>query len=88
MDKIEFNIKRRSLTKEKKLRRAIFFFDYALPDFNIEYVNGEYEELNKDWNEIDECWNKIDYPRMYCPKFGNPQFVPLDVWKKKNKSKK
>ena len=85
---MEFNIKRRLLTKEEKLRRAIFFFAYALPDFNIEYVNGEYEELNKDWNEIDECWNKIDYPRMYCPKFGNPQFVPLDVWKKKNKYKK
>ena len=88
IDKIEFNIKRRFLTKKEKLRRAIFFFAYALPDFNIEYVNGEYEELNKDWNEIDECWNKIDYPRMYCPKFGNPQFVPLDVWKKKNKYKK
>jgi len=134
---MEFNIKRRLLTKEEKLRRAIFFFAYALPDFNIEYVNGEYEEdeynqvlvdidkninkfddmtkvkiyefaekeiydetidlkclkcdyeeLNEDWNEIDECWNKIDYPRMYCPKCGKPQFVPLDVWKKKNKYKK
>ena len=52
---MEFNIKRRLLTKEEKLRRAIFFFAYALPDFNIEYVNGEYEELNEDWNEIDEC---------------------------------
>ena len=137
MDKIEFNIKRRLLTKEEKLRRAIFFFAYALPDFNIEYVNGEYEEdeynqvlvdidkninkfddmtkvkiyefaekeiydetinlkclkcdyeeLNENRNEIDECWNKIDYPRMYCPKCDKPQFVPLDVWKKKNKYKK
>ena len=52
---MEFNIKRRLLTKEEKLRRAIFFFAYALPDFNIEYVNGEYEELIEDWNEIDEC---------------------------------
>ena len=52
---MEFNIKRRLLTKEEKLRRAIFFFAYALPDFNIEYVNGEYEELIEYWNEIDEC---------------------------------
>ena len=52
---MEFNIKRRLLTKEEKLRRAIFFFAYALPDFNIEYVNGKYEELIEDWNEIDEC---------------------------------
>ena len=85
---MEFNIKRRLLIKEEKLRRAIFFFTYALPDFNIKYVNGEYEKLIEYWNEIDECWNKIDYPRMYCPKCGKPQFVPLDVWKKKNKYKK
>lgn len=118
---MEFNIKRRLLTKEEKLRRAIFFFAYALPDFNIEYVNGEYEKneynqvlvdidknINKfddmtkvkiyefakkeifdetidlkclkcDYEELNEDWNKIDYPRMYCPKCGKPQFVPLDV---------
>ncbi len=52
---MEFNIKRRLLTKEEKLRRAIFFFTYALPDFNIKYVNGEYEKLIEYWNEIDEC---------------------------------
>ena len=127
---MEFNIKRRLLTKEEKLIRAIFFFAYALPDFNIEYVNGEYEEdeynqvlveidknINKfdymtkvkiyefaekeifdetidlkclkcDYEELNEDWNKIDYPRMYCPKCGKPQFAPFNVWKKKNKYKK
>lgn len=52
---MEFNIKRRLLTKDEKLRRAIFFFAYALPDFNIEYVNGEYEEdeYNKALVDID-----------------------------------
>ena len=34
---MKFNIKRRLLTKEEKLRRTIFFFAYALPDFNIIY---------------------------------------------------
>ena len=50
MDKMEFNIKRRLLTKEEKLRRDIFFFAYSLPDFNIEYVNGEYEE--DEYNQV------------------------------------
>ena len=59
---MEYNIKRRLLTKEGKLRRAIFFFAYALPDFNIEYVNGEYEE--NEYNQvlvvIDKNINKFD----------------------------
>ena len=29
---------------------SIFFFAYALPDFNIEYVNGEYEE--DEYNQV------------------------------------
>ena len=38
------------IKKEEKLRRAVFFFAYALPDFNIEYVNGEYEE--DEYNQV------------------------------------
>lgn len=134
---MEFNIHRRLLTRDEKLRRAIFFYTYNMLDFDIEFVNGvyeedeynqplvkidenliklddetkaliyefadreiydetidlkclkcDYEELNEDWAEIDEMWNKIDYPKMYCPKCGKPHFVPLDIWKKKNKYKK
>ena len=55
---------------------------------DLKCLKCNYEKLNEDWNEIYECWNKIDYPRMYCPKCGKQQFVPLDVWKKKNKYKK
>ena len=134
---MEFNIHRRLLTRDEKLRRAIFFYTYNMLDFDIEFVNCiyeedeynqplvkidenliklddetkaliyefadreiydetidlkclkcDYEELNEDWAEIDEMWNKIDYPKMYCPKCGKPHFVPLDIWKKKNKYKK
>ena len=53
---MEFNIKRRLLTKEEKLRRDIFFFAYSLPDFNIEYVNGEYEEDEYNQVLIDIDW--------------------------------
>ena len=54
---------------------------------DLKCLKCDYEELNEDWNEIDECWNKIDYPRMYCSKCDKSQFIPLDVWKKKNKYK-
>lgn len=134
---MEFNIKRRLLTRDEKLRRAIFFYTYEMFDFEVEYMNGEYEEdeyhqplvdieknisklddetkaliyefaereiydetidlkclkcdyeeLNEDWHEIEEMWNEIDYPKMYCPKCGKPHFVPMDIWKKKNKYRK
>lgn len=41
---MEFNIKRGILTKEEKLRRVIFFYTFNMYDFEIEYINGEYEE--------------------------------------------
>ena len=41
-----------------------------------------------DFDEIDEMWDGVDYPKLYCPKCGKPHFVPLDIWKKKNKYKK
>lgn len=134
---MEFSTKKRLLTKDEKLRRAIFFYTYDMLDFKVEYINGiyeedmynqplvdidknlaklddetknliyefakreiydetidlkclscDYEELNEDFGEIDEMWNDINYPIMYCPKCGKPKFVPLDIWKKKNKYKK
>ena len=42
----------------------------------------------EDWEEIEEMWNGENYPKMYCPKCGKPQFVPIDIWKKKYKYKK
>ena len=134
---MDFNINRRLLTTNEKLRRAIFYYTYKMPNFEVEYVNGEYEEdeylqplvdieknlnklnektkaliyefakkeiydetinlkclnchyeeLNEDWAEIKEMWNGINYPIMYCPKCNKPKFVPMDIWKKKNKYRK
>ena len=38
------NNNKHSLTKDEKLRRAIFFYTYNMLDFEIEYINGVYEE--------------------------------------------
>ena len=137
MVNLKFNIKRRLLTTDEKIRRAIFFYTFNMNNFEIEYINGkyeedeyhqplvdieknlnkldektkgliyefsnkqiydetidlkclkcDYEELNEDWEEIEEIWNGEKYPKMYCPKCGKPQFVPIDIWKKKYKYKK
>ena len=134
---MEFNIKRRLLTKDEKIRRAIFFYTFNMNNFEIEYINGkyeedeyhqplvdieknlnkldektkgliyefsnkqiydetidlkclkcDYEELNEGWEEIEEMWNGENCPKMYCPKCGKPQLVPIDIWKKKYKYKK
>ena len=134
---MKFNIKRRLLTKDEKIRRAIFFYTFNMNNFEIEYINGkyeedeyhqplvdieknlnkldektkgliyefsnkqiydetidlkclkcDYEELNEDWEEIEEMWNGENCPKMYCPKCGKPQLVPIDIWKKKYKYKK
>lgn len=59
---MEFNIKRRLLTKDEKLRRAIFFYTYNILDFEIEYINGAYEEdeHNQALVVIDKNLNKLD----------------------------
>ena len=137
MVNLKFNIKRRLLTTDEKIRRAIFFYTFNMNNFKIEYINGkyeedeyhqplvdieknlnkldektkgliyefsnkqiydetidlkclkcDYEELNEDWEEIEEMWNGENYPKMYCLKCGKPQFVPIDIWKKKYKYKK
>lgn len=134
---MEFNTKKRLLTKEEKLRRAIFFYTYENYDFNLEYEDEEpsfdeygqplvkieenisklddktkalvyefaereiydetidfkclkcdYEEQNIDYEEIEEIWDGENYPKLICPKCGRNQFVPLDIWKQKNKYKK
>ena len=133
---MEFETKKRLLTKEEKLRRAIFFYTYEDLDFDLEYEEGndldehgqplvkieeninklddktkalvyefaereiydetidlkclkcDYEEQNVDWEMIEEIWDGNKYPILYCPKCGKPHYVPLDIWKKKNKYKK
>ena len=59
---MKFNIKRRLLTKDEKLRRAIFFYTYNMLDFEIEYINGVYEEdeYNQVLVDIDKNMNKLD----------------------------
>ncbi len=66
------------------------FADKEIYNETIDFkcLKCDYEELNEDWAGIDEMWNKIDYPKMYCPKCGIPSFVPLDIYKKKNKYKR
>ena len=51
-------------------------------------LNCDYEELNQDYEEIEETWDGIDYPKLYCPKCDKGRFVPLDIWKQKNKYKR
>jgi hypothetical protein len=59
---MEFNINRRLLTKDEKIRRAIFFYTYDMPNFEVEYVNGHYEEdeFNQPLVDIDKNINKLD----------------------------
>ena len=44
MVNLKFNIKRRLLTTDEKIRRAIFFYTFNMNNFKIEYINGKYEE--------------------------------------------
>ena len=134
---MEFSTKKRKLTKDEKLRRAIFFYTFNDRNFKVFYEDDnnlcdeygqpyikikenfdrldddtkslvlefaekdiydetidfkglkcDYEELDIDFDEIDEMWDGIGYPKLYCPKCGKPHFVPLDIWKQKNKYKK
>jgi hypothetical protein len=55
---------------------------------DLKCLNCDYEELNQDYEEIEEMWDGIDYPKLYCPKCGKGKFVPLDIWKQKNKYKR
>ena len=48
----------------------------------------DYEEQNIDYGEIEDIWNGENFPKLVCPKCGRNQFVPLDIWKQKNKYKK
>lgn len=55
---------------------------------DLKCLNCDYKELNQDYEEIEEMWDGIDYPKLYCPKCGKGKFVPLDIWKQKNKYKR
>jgi hypothetical protein len=47
-----------------------------------------YEEHDVDWEMIEEGWDGIDYSKLYCPKCDKPHFIPLEIWKQKNKYRK
>ena len=55
---------------------------------DLKCLKCSYEEHDVDWEMIEEGWNGIDYPKLYCPKCGKPHFVPLEIWKQKNKYRK
>lgn len=55
---------------------------------DLKCLKCSYEEHDVDWEMIEEGWDGIDYPKLYCPKCGKPHFVPLEIWKQKNKYRK
>ena len=55
---------------------------------DLKCLKCSYEEHDVDWEMIEEGWNGIDYPKLYCPKCGKPHFIPLEIWKQKNKYRK
>ena len=55
---------------------------------DLKCLKCSYEEHDVDWEMIEEGWNGIDYPKLYCPKCGKPHFMPLEIWKQKNKYRK
>lgn len=85
-----------------KIKENIDRLDDTTKALVEEYVNKEiydetidfkclkcdYEELDLDYEEIEEIWDGKDYPKLYCPKCGKTQFVPIDIYKQKNKYKK
>lgn len=67
---MEFKTYRRLLTKDEKLRRAIYFYTYNMPNFEVEYVNGYYEEdeykkplvdIEKNLHKLDEAIKSLIY---------------------------
>ena len=58
---MEFETKKRLLTKEEKLRRAIFFYTYEDFDFDLEYEEGnDFDEHGQPLVKIEENINKLD----------------------------
>lgn len=55
---------------------------------DLKCLKCSYEEHDVDWEMIEEGWDGIDYPKLYCPKCGKPHFIPLEIWKQKNKYRK
>ena len=59
---MEFETKKRLLTKEEKLRRAIFFYTYEDLDFDLEYEEGNaFDEHGQPLVKIEENINKLDF---------------------------
>jgi hypothetical protein len=58
---MEFETKKRLLTKEEKLRRAIFFYTYEDLDFDLEYEEGKgIDDHGQPLVKIEENINKLD----------------------------
>ena len=55
---------------------------------DLKCLKCSYEEHDVDWEMIEEGWDGIDFPKLYCPKCGKPHFIPLEIWKQKNKYRK
>ena len=55
---------------------------------DLNCLKCSYEEHDVDWEMIEEGWDGIDFPKLYCPKCGKPHFIPLEIWKQKNKYRK
>ena len=55
---------------------------------DLKCLKCSYEEHDVDWEMIEEGWAGDNYPTLYCPKCGKPHFVPLEIWKQKNKYRK
>lgn len=59
---MNFTINKRLLTEEEKYRRAIFFYTYDIPDFELTYENDVYEEdkYGQPQVKIEDNFNRLD----------------------------
>ena len=57
---MDFTIKKRELTKEEKLKRAIFYYGTEFTDIDLEYDEPMYDEFGQPNVKIDENLFKFD----------------------------
>ena len=59
---MNFKTNKRLLTDEEKYRRAIFFYTYDMPDFELTYENEDYEEdeYGQPQVKIEDNFNRLD----------------------------
>lgn len=57
----EFKTNKRLLTREEKIRRAIFFYTFDNLSFDLEYEDGDdIDDYGQPLIKIDENYNKLD----------------------------